>query len=69
MTRSDQEGYSIMYESMKIDKFQEIITKEIRNNFKNDVDLFDDLCIDDRSRLSGLSGTDLDLVSKGIFQY
>tara|TARA_B100000242_G_scaffold293824_1_gene273234 strand:- start:7338 stop:8195 length:858 start_codon:yes stop_codon:yes gene_type:complete len=62
-----REGYSIMYESMKIDKFEEIIKKEIRNNFKNDVDLFDDLCIDDRSRLSGLSGTDLDLASKRDF--
>ena len=62
-----REGYSIMYESKKIEMFREIIKEEIQKNFKNDLDMFDDLCLDEKSRLSGLKGDDLHLASKRDF--
>ena len=49
-----REGYSIMYESKKIEMFKKIIKEEVQKNFKNDLDMFDDLCLDEKSRLSGL---------------
>ena len=62
-----REGYSIMYESKKIEMFREIIEKEIQKNFKDDLDIFDDLCFDEKLRLSGLKGDDLHLASKRDF--
>ena len=62
-----REGYSIMYESKKIEMFKKIIKEEVQKNFKNDLDMFDDLCLDEKSRLSGLKGNDLHLASKRDF--
>ena len=62
-----RDGYSIMYESKKIEMFREIIEKEIQKNFKDDLDIFDDLCFDEKLRLSGLKGDDLHLASKRDF--
>ena len=62
-----REGYSIMYESKKIEMFKKIIKVEVQKNFKNDLDMFDDLCLDEKSRLSGLKGNDLHLASKRDF--
>ena len=62
-----REGYSIMYESKKIETFKKIIKEEVQKNFKNDLDMFDDLCLDEKSRLSGLKGNDLHLASKRDF--
>ena len=62
-----REGYSIMYESKKIEMFKKIIKEEVQKNFKNDLDMFDDLCVDEKSRLSGLKGNDLHLASKRDF--
>ena len=62
-----REGYSIMYESKKIEMFKKIIKEEVQKNFKDDLDMFDDLCLDEKSRLSGLKGNDLHLASKRDF--
>ena len=62
-----REGYSIMYEAKKIETFRDIIKEEIQKNFKNDLDMFDDLCLDEKSRLSGLRGNDLHLASERDF--
>ncbi len=62
-----REGYSIMYESKKIEMFKEIIREEVEKNFKNDLDIFEDLCLDEKSQLSGLKGNDLHLASKRDF--
>ena len=62
-----REGYSIMYESKKIEMFREIVVEEIQKNFKDDLDIFDDLCFDEKLRLSGLKGDDLHLASKRDF--
>ena len=62
-----REGYSIMYEAKKIEIFKDVIKEEIQKNFRNDLDMFDDLCIDEKSRLSGLSGNDLHLASERDF--
>ena len=62
-----REGYSIMYESKKIEMFKKIIKEEVQKNFKNDLDMFDDLCLDEKSRLSGLKDNDLHLASKRDF--
>ena len=47
--------------------FREIIEEEIQKNFKDDLDMFDDLCFDEKLRLSGLKGDDLHLASKRDF--
>ena len=62
-----RDGYSIMYEAKKIEMFKDIIEKEVQKNFKNDLDMFDDLCLDEKSKLSGLRGNDLYLASKRDF--
>ena len=62
-----REGYSIMYEAKKIEMFKDIIKEEVQKNFKNDLDMFDDLCLDEKSRLSGLRGNDLHLASERDF--
>jgi len=62
-----RESYSIMYESKKIEMFREIVKKEVQKNFKNDLVMFEDLCPDEKSRLSGLKGNDLHLASNRDF--
>ena len=46
--------------------FRKIIEEEIQKNFKDDLDIFDDLCFDEKLRL-GLKGDDLHLASKRDF--
>ena len=60
-------GYSIMYEAKKIEMYKDIIEEEIQKNFKNDLDMFDTLPLDEKSRLSGLRGNDLNLASERDF--
>ena len=59
--------YDVIFESKKVSSFQRLIKEEIYKNFKDDIDLFEDLDYKEKARLSGLSGNDLLLASKRDF--
>ena len=62
-----RDGYSIMFESRKIEEFRDEIKNEISINFNDDLDFFEDFNETEKSALSGLSGIDLELASKRDF--
>ncbi len=62
-----REDYNVMFEAKKINTFEDKVKKQIIKNFKDDMDLFEDLDNTEKARLSGLSGNDLLLASKRDF--
>ena len=38
-----REGYNVMYESKKVESFESDVRSEISRNFRQDLDIFDDI--------------------------
>ena len=62
-----REGYSIMYESEKVETFESDVRAEISRNFRQDLDIFDDINMSEKKNLSGLTGENLKFACKRDF--
>lgn len=54
-----REDYFILSESIKIRRFRDLVRELIKNNFSHDFEFFDELNQFEKSKLTGLSGSDL----------
>ena len=62
-----RDDYFILSESIKIHRFRDLVRELIKNNFSHDFEFFDDLNQFEKSKLTGLSGSDLALASDRDF--
>ena len=62
-----KEGYEVIFETIKVDSFVTNVRNLIKEEFYNDLDLFDDMNDYEKSRLSGLFDHDLELAMKRDF--
>jgi len=54
-----RDDYFILSESIKIHRFSDLVRELIKNNFSHDFELYDDLSQFEKSKLTGLSGSNL----------
>ena len=64
-----RDGYSIIYESKKVETFEDDVRSEISRNFSNDLDIFDDIDMSEKKSLSSLSGENLELACNRDFSF
>tara|TARA_B100000035_G_scaffold304251_1_gene303758 strand:+ start:685 stop:1569 length:885 start_codon:yes stop_codon:yes gene_type:complete len=64
---NQKEGYEVMFESSKAESFKSNVRVLIKEEFYNDLDIFDDMSNYEKSRLSGLFDDDLENAMKRDF--